>query len=430
MDERQYCKMKTMAVADYLYQEVGLHPSQNHYRIVGNVSGPRVLTLNITINPRYVPKISGMAQQLSMAAGMDGGSQMIRVAPGKRGTLTLEIPKPESMWRTVAVTALPHRRGLRIPLGLDGEYRPVALDFTHPLTAHLLTAGTTGCGKTNNARLLVYNLATQNSPDDVQVLLFNTVKPWNWKWFDGVAHLAHPVIADDTDALRTLAWSVAEMDDRGRNGRSKPDLFLIVDEAQALLDRQEFVGPIDRIAAIGRELGVHLVLCTQNPTAQQLGSSGIKSNMPTRLLGKFESAQRAAVAAGIPQTKAECLTAAGDNVFVHPAGVTRITTALVREPDTTALPRREQVPLLDLGAFEDVDHVLNQTTAPRQADLDPGHVAIAMARQCGITRLTQELGIGSKRARRVKAFADLVLVALRDLGYTVIPHTTDVGSGV
>jgi len=429
MNNQQHYQQVAGSIADYLFQELGLHPQRGDYRVVSATSGPRVLTLATIINPRHTPKVRALAEQLSMATGLDRSSQ-IRVARGNRGTLVFEVPKPKALWYDVPIRALPRRRGLKSSVGIDGQHRPAQVNFADPLTPHCLIAGTTGSGKTNTERLFILNLAKQNTPDDVRLLLLDTCKRgMGWRPLAHLSHLAHPIVTDDAEALQTLSWVLAEMDRRAMEGRSHPHLFVGIDEAQALLDRDEFVRPISRLAAVGREFGIHLLLATQNPTADQLGDTGIKRNLTTRLVGKVDSAQAATVAAGIKESGAELLTGPGDQLLVQPTGVTRLTVALVTDQDTSTLPTAETVRHLDLGEFDDIDHVLNQTVDVDQtvdtsqaAPLEPAHVALALATGRGIGYLKTELKIGSARATRLKEFATAVLMSLtQDHQHTVVP---------
>ncbi len=421
MTERVFAQRVSGAVADYLWQELKLHPAKGDYRVVGATSGPRVLTLALLINPKFTPKVIGLAEQLSMAAGLDRQST-IRATRGNRGTLALEIPKPESLWYDIGVTVLPNRRGLKAPVGIDVEHRPALVDFGNPLTPHLLAAGTTGSGKTNTARLLVYDLARGNRPEDVSLILVDTRKRGiAWHQFRSLPHLAHPVITDDGQALQALGWAVAELDRRAVSRRTAPRIFVTIDEAQALLDRDEFIKPIGELAAVGREFGIHLFLATQNPTAEMLGSTNIKRNLTTRLVGKVDSAQAAQVAAGVKGTGAELLTGPGDQLLVGAGGIVRrITTALVTEADMGGLPRSETVPYLDLDEYDDIDHVLEQ--ARPKAPVLPHQVANALVFKGGINKLAAALRVGNDRATRIKAFADEVREVLDNLGYTIIPH--------
>ena len=433
MDGLEFYRQSATAIVHYLAQELNITPSV-HYRIGAATSGPRVLTLSIVVNPRYAPKITSLAEQLSMAARLDK-SASIRIARGNRGTLTVEIPKPKSLWYHVSMAALPRRRGLLMTVGLDNEHRPALVNFSDPLTPHALIAGTTGSGKTNVQRLLVYDLATQNGPEDVRLLLIDTRKRGMcWKPFERLPHLVHPVITDEAAAIRALAWTVAEVDRRAADGRSRPHIFIGIDETQDLLETEQFVKPVSDLAAVGREFGVHLLLATQNPTAKQLGGSAdLKRNLSCRLVGKTDSATSAAVAAGIPNSGAERLTGAGDFLLVQPDGMTRLTAALLTDKDTARLPRGEASSTLDLAQYDDIDHVLASAASAASANIgcgrpaepvEPEHLALALAdSQISQRELNRQFAIGFQRARRVLDLAASVRVELERLGYIICNAT-------
>ena len=430
MTDHTFCTNVAGAIGDYLWQELQLHPRKNDYRILAATSGPRVLTLSLLINPRYASKIIGLSEQLSMAAGLDR-TATIRAARGNRGTIALEIPKPSSLWYNIGVQALPKPRGLKAPIGIDGEHRPVLVDFNNPLPPHLLAAGTTGSGKTNSCRLFVHDLVSYNTPDRVQLILIDTRKRGAaWSPFQALPHLAHPIISDDTQALRALAWTVAEIDRRavGAHGRAPhPHIFLAIDEAQALLDRPQFTAPICDIAAVGREFHIHLLLATQRPTAEMLGTTAIKSNLTTRLVGKVDSPQTAAVAAGIKDTGAHLLTGPGDQLLIQPSGTTRITAALITNRDTDTLPRTDQIPSLDLDPYDDIDHVLDQASnTTRRADpLDPAQLAYTLAHPgASQNQIRQQFNIGFPKTKRLQTFAAALTTALTDLGYAICNGST------
>lgn len=420
MNGKRFYYRTANAIAHYWAQELEIRPNV-HYRIRGAVNGPRVIALHVIVNPRYAAKIMGMSEQLSMAAGLDRETT-IRIDRGRAGALSVEIPKPSELWHNFPITALPPRRGLRATVGLDVEHRPTLVDFSDPLTPHAGIFGTTGSGKTNAQRLLVYDLASQNEPGDVQFILIDTRKRGSgWRPFYHLPHLLHPVITDDGTALRALAWGVAEVDRRAKSGRTCPRVFVCLDETQALLDQEQFVKPIADLSAVGREFGIHLLAAMQNPTAKQLGDTAIKRNLTTRLVGKTDSADSARVATGIGGTGAERLIGAGDFLLVQPDGVRRLTTALLTEGDTDRLPRAESIGYIDLAQYEDVDHVLDVVDVKRADPLEPDHVLVALATGRGITWLAKKLGIGSTKARRVKEFADAIREAGIKRGYTTIP---------
>jgi S-DNA-T family DNA segregation ATPase FtsK/SpoIIIE len=73
---------------------------------------------------------------------------------------------------------------------------------------------------------------------------------------------------------------------------------------------------------------VHLVACTQKPTAAVIGSL-VKSNFPVRLVGAVASPEDAKVATGLAGTGAERLLGQGDFVVVAKGQVTRMQAAYV-----------------------------------------------------------------------------------------------------
>lgn len=421
MNRREFYDRTTNAIAQYWRQELGGILPGTHYRIREAISGPRTINLLVVANPRYSAKIMGMSEALSQAAGLDA-EQTIRIARGQAGGLSVEIPVPRELWFNISIRQLPARRWLKATVGLDTEHRPTLVDFASPVTAHCLVAGATGSGKTNAQRLLVYDLAIQNGPDEVRFVLIDTRKRGSgWRPFVDLPHLAHPVITDDPTALRALAWAVAEVDRRSIKGQTRPRVFIGIDEAQSVLEQPHFVKSLGDLAAVGREFGVHLIMAMQNPTSKQLGDTAIKRNVTVRLVGRTDSSESARVAAGIGGSGAEQLTGVGDFLLVQPDGVRRLTTALLSEADINRLPRAESVDYLDLAEYEDVDHVLDQAANVRKDVLEPEHVLVALATGRGITWLASHLGIGSSKARRVKDFADAMRESGVNRGYTSIP---------
>lgn len=416
MEIQAFYQQTGNAITGYLYQELKLAHG-DHYRIERVTDAPRVLTLSVAINPRYARDITKMAGELSMAAALDGDT-VIRIGRGARGTLSVEIPKPSNLWRTVKVSDLPRRKGTQVVAGVDVGKVPALIDVSDSLTPHWLVAGMTGSGKTNAQRRFFQALAAQCKPSEVGFILIDTEKRGKaWRAFERVPHLVHPLVVEHDEAGRVLAWAVAEMDRRAREDRQTPRIVIGVDEIQGLFqERPDLIKVVDRIAAVGREWGVHLVIATQNPTAEHLGSASIKRNM-ARLVGRVSDSTAALVATGQRESGAEGLTAAGDMLRIDPDGIKRLAVALVTEADLEAMPRVERVGELDLSQYEDVERV----TEARAEPVTPEHVAYALTTEKGLRHLQTTLGIGASKARRVREFADSVRVALAGHGCTVAP---------
>lgn len=436
MNERGFYLQTERAIMAHLWQELKLAPTayrrhpalrgaQGFYSMRRPVSGPRLLTLPYQVNPRFHPRISALAEQLSAAARLDRGAT-IRVERGHRGTLVLEIPKPAGLWRPLRLAQLRPGRGVKAVLGLDSENHTTLLDFTDPALAHVLLAGKTGSGKTNVQRLIFHALARQTEPDEARFLLIDTRKRGAaWQPFARLPHLLHEPIIDPNTAARALAWATAEIDRRSAQRQNTPYVFIGVDEVQDLLADEALVKAIADLSSVGREWGLHLVIATQNPTREVLGDLTIKRNM-ARIVGKTDQ-DGARAAAGVGGTGAEKLTGKGDMLLVN-GHVTRFLAALLTGSDLAALPRVEEVQQLDLSDYEDLDYVTKQANLTRNVatlpdPVEPEHVAFAVTHESWPNvsgrQLRAAFKMGNPKAQRILAFTAELMDALERQGFTV-----------
>jgi S-DNA-T family DNA segregation ATPase FtsK/SpoIIIE len=202
------------------------------------------------------------------------------------------------------------------------------LRLSSPEVAHILVAGTTGSGKTALARGMLTSLALANDPDEVRMLLVDP-KGRGLGPFAGLPHLMAPLLREGEEAERRLRWLAEEMEWREQNGVSTPRVVVAVDEVADLVAGTTELGEVlTRLAARGREAGIHLLLCTQKPTTETVGGL-LRANLPCRLVGRVMSAQEAVLAAGIKQTGAERLLGRGDFLLVAGGEVVRFQAAYV-----------------------------------------------------------------------------------------------------
>ena len=169
--------------------------------------------------------------------------------------------------------------GLPCVIGM-GEHGPLTVDLVSD-GPHALVGGTTGSGKSELLVTWVSALAARYPPSQVTFLLVDFK---GGAAFDAVRAFPHCVglitDLDEREALRALASLAAELrhrervlrDDGGRDitdprsaGRL-PRLVIVVDEFATMLGAFPTLHALFvDIAARGRSLGVHLVLCTQRP---------------------------------------------------------------------------------------------------------------------------------------------------------------------
>lgn len=327
-------------LAKFFHQELDIIPNRDYWFRFAH-SGPRIVTLAVGVNPRFVPRLESLREQLAYVIALEA-EQHVRLQRGDRGLLHIEIPKPRDLWYELPLESLPTSRGTKVTMGLDGFYRPIRVDYKNPLQAHTLITGATGSGKTNIQRLLLYLLAMQNGPDEVQLLLLDPSKGGRWfRDFEGLPHLIHPIVTSQDEIASTLAWALAERDRRAETYGMQSCVFIALDEAQVILEQNNFVHPIRRLAAEGREFGLHLILVTQKPDVASLGTGSIRDNLTCRFVGHVRDPDEAYRATGRKGSGAHLLTEAGDTLFVLPNTM-----------------RRGQVPLL---TFEAVDNLKGKT---------------------------------------------------------------------
>lgn len=425
MSAKDFCYSATNRVIAGLGQEVGIQPGVD-YRPDGYNSA-RVMTFYLKgVNPHHLNKIRGMRDQLTMWAGLDDKTS-VRV--GWRGTtILIEIPKPKEYWKQVTIEFLQQRRLIRrgpiATLGLGLQEEPERIDFQEPAMAHVLISGQTRSGKTNTQKLVAWNLAQNTSPEESQLLVFDVAKRgFKWRDFDGVAHLAHPVITQVPEAEAALAWLVGEIERRAVQGQTEPRLFCIIDELKALTDDSAIaVNHLSRIAAVGGEFGLHLVVATQYPQVKMLGSAELKRNITTRLCGKVDDAASAHNALGISGTGAESLQGYGDFLLKDLEGINRLTVAHIQDQHISGLGRGgyNRLPLADVPETRAIVQPKQTPSQYQRKEATPAQMAQLVHMwgntTPGIHRVRQVLGGASiERAKRIRKDIALIIYHLQQL---------------
>lgn len=387
-------------------------------QVVDKVRAPQVFTFRLQLaDPAHLSKFLSLEEQLALVLGVPS----VRLAR-HLGLVHVEVALPRSFHHSLSVRALPRKGGSWVTLGQTATGTPVHINLAGARTCHALVAGLTGSGKTVAEQLIAWTLASDNDPQHVNLLLIDGKGGAAWLGFQRLPHLPHPVIGDPNEAVAALTWCLAELDRRKASGQRRPALYVVVDEVRELLEvgGQPVAEAIRRIAALGRELGLHVIAATQHPLADALGGSIAKANLPLRLTGRVADASAAYLASGVKASGAERLQGNGDFLVTVAGESHRVQVALLGNREIGRLPRVETTPRLDLGGY-DLPHVLQVVDKPQADQLEAEHVAVALATGKGITWLANELHIGSAKAKRVQEFAQAVVNRLTELGYTIIP---------
>lgn len=222
--------------------------------------------------------------------------------------------------------------GVTCFLGVDETGNPLYIRLDSDLVSHILIAGITGSGKTELTRSMIVSLISKANVHELGLILIDP-KRRGYGPFEGLPHLCRGIVDTVPSALAALRWVIQLMEQRDREGQSKPHIVVFIDEvADLILQATDVVNLLTRLLQRGRQAGVHVVACTQKPTAAVIGSL-VKSNFPVRIVGSVATPEDAKVASGLKQTGAEKLLGRGDFLLVTSQEVVGFQGARVSEDD-------------------------------------------------------------------------------------------------
>jgi S-DNA-T family DNA segregation ATPase FtsK/SpoIIIE len=285
-----------------------------------------------------ISKIAGLENDLALA--MSALSvRIIAPIPGK-SVVGIELPnkKRATVYIKELIISKEFKEAtspLSIILGKDIAGKPYITDLAK--MPHLLIAGTTGSGKSVAVNTIVCSILYKCPPDMVKFALIDP-KMVELNIYEGIPHLAAPVVVDPQKASKLLKNVVAEMENRYsllaehkvRNIESfnklaeknsalekLPYLVVVVDEFADLMmvAGKEVEQAIIRIAQMARAVGIHLILATQRPSVNVI-TGIIKANMPARL--SFRVSSKTDSRTILDQNGAEMLLGKGDSLFIPP----------------------------------------------------------------------------------------------------------------
>lgn len=233
--------------------------------------------------------------------------------PGKN-TMGFEIPNARAITVTMKeILQSPvyanSKAVLPIALGRHANGDPAAT--VAEKWPHILIAGATNSGKSICLHTIIMSLLFKHKPDEVKFLMIDP-KRVELTLYEGIPYLYDPKTScDDADiitkpheAAKSLQMLVKVMEKRldmcqlakvknieGYNAWAKKNnedkmfyVFVIIDEMADLMlqTKASIEDSVQRLAQMGRAMGIHLILCTQRPSVKVV-TGIIKANMPSRI---------------------------------------------------------------------------------------------------------------------------------------------------
>jgi len=399
-------------------------------RVIGVNPGPAVTQFEVQPGSGVqVKRITALQNDLSLALA----AAPLRIEapiPGK-SAVGIEVPNKAASLVTIreVIETAAFREGtnvLALGLGNDVSGQSIVADLTR--MPHLLIAGATGQGKSVCINALITSLLFQVTPDHMRMLLIDP-KRVELTGYNGLPHLALPVLVESHQAAAALRWAVAEMDRRYklfssegvRNiaayndkaalklARPLPYIVIVIDELADLMmvAAGEIEELICRIAQLARAVGIHLIIATQRPSTDII-TGLIKANIPSRIAFAVGSQvdSRVILDAG----GAEKLLGRGDMLYqpVDAGKPTRIQGAFVSDQEVEGVVNfwktqggpRYMEEILEEGAVSDWDGDRRE-----ERKLDPlfARSARAVAAEGGasVSLVQRKFNVGYSRAGRI-----------------------------
>ncbi|MDR4919031.1 FtsK/SpoIIIE domain-containing protein [Bacillus pseudomycoides] len=194
---------------------------------------------------------------------------------------------------------LPLLKSCRLPVvvGRDQFGKKIVYDMVDSNTPHLLIAGETGSGKSSMIRVVLSTLIQHMSPDQLHLYL-GDLKNSEFHFLRRVKHVKH-VCMEEHEMANMLSklwkevlyrrklmeeYELGHIDEYNQITMKEqlPYILVAIDEVAMLQDEKECITIIEKISAIGRSLGVFLMLSMQRPDAKVLDGK-LKLNMTVRM---------------------------------------------------------------------------------------------------------------------------------------------------
>lgn len=192
---------------------------------------------------------------------------------------------------------------LPVVVGRDQFGNMITYDMVDSNTPHLLIAGETGSGKSSMVRVVLSTLIQCMSPDKLHLYL-GDLKNSEFHFLRRVKHVKEVCMEEiEMKIMLQKVWKeirerrklmeeyeVDHIDEYNKINpdNQKPYILLAIDEVAMLQDEKECMSTVEKISAVGRALGVFLMLSMQRPDAKVLDGK-LKLNMTVRMGFKCDS---------------------------------------------------------------------------------------------------------------------------------------------
>lgn len=335
----QQARNLARALRDYGLQVYPIEPDKADV-------GPGVVRFKLRLRPgEKLNRLQNTAVDLQRELALMSPPLIDNVHGTNYAGIDLPHPEPETLPLLPALAELPPAAVGQLPflVGQTPAGRTVIADLA--ALPHLLVAGSTGSGKTIFLYGLIVSLLQNRRPEEISLLLIDP-KQTDFVYFEDLPHLlGNHVVIEPEDAISWLDRLTTEMlnertqqlrqalsrDIRDYNihhpDRPMPPIVVVIDEYADLIQvldrvsRQGFEQRLIRLAQRARNVGIHLVVATQRPSADIVTTS-LKTNLLARVAFRLPSHHDSMTI--LDQPGAENLLGRGDMLFLDKGKVERL----------------------------------------------------------------------------------------------------------
>jgi S-DNA-T family DNA segregation ATPase FtsK/SpoIIIE len=345
--------VKRMQIINQAFVDLNVKAAAVSYQV-----GPSFTSFDIQLERgTFVKSVATIINEISIRLG-GMPALFTEVVPGKT-TSTLEVPNEK-------VSIVSFKEIIR-DLDTRAEFaNRIVLPFGKNILGklellplkdiiHMLVAGTTGSGKSVFMHTLIMTVIMRSTPRDIRLLIIDP-KRVEMNRYNDIPHLLAPIINDYGQAKMALTRLYEEMSYRYElfkqtgissvdaynryardNGQEELPLILtIIDEYADLVEGVASISEtVERLAALSRASGIHLIIATQRPITRVV-SGNIKNNIITKVALQMNAQVDSVTVLG--HAGAEKLLGNGDMIVSCPKlsryGELRLQGAFVSEDDT------------------------------------------------------------------------------------------------
>jgi len=286
--------------------ELGAH-------VIGVSPGPVVTRYEVQPDDGVkMASIAALAQDIQ--ARMEARSIRIEAPIPGKNAMGIEIPNDRSVvvtMKEILQSPVYAQSKAVLPVALGRHANGDPAGTIAEKWPHMLIAGATNSGKSICLHTIIMSLLFKHKPDEVKFLMVDP-KRVELTLYEGIPYLYDPktscddadIVTDAAGAAKSLQMLVKVMEKRlhimqmakvkniesynqwakEHNEEKMFYIFVIIDEMADLMlqTKASIEDSIQRLAQMGRALGIHLILCTQRPSVKVV-TGVIKANMPSRI---------------------------------------------------------------------------------------------------------------------------------------------------